>query len=58
MTGNISMSFWQMVKDAESFGEESELEVLTRKPIVAEPEELFINPRARSAKLRAAKKVI
>ncbi len=46
------------LKDAESYGEESELEVLTRKPIVAEPEELFINPRARSAKLRAAKKVI
>ncbi len=42
------------LKEATSHGEESELTVLTKKPIVADTEELFINPRARSAKLRAA----
>ncbi len=42
------------LKEQSSYGEESELTVLTKKPIVAENEELFINPRARSAKLRAA----
>ena len=35
-------------------GEESRLEVETKKPITADPQELFINPRARSAKLRVA----
>lgn len=44
------------MKKLSSFGEESKIEILTRKPIVAESEELFINPRARSAKLRAARK--
>ncbi len=44
------------LKEATSHGEESELTVLTKKPIVADTEELFINPRARSAKLRAAVK--
>ncbi len=44
------------LKAESSLGEESPLEVLTKKPITAENEELFINPRARSAKLRAAKK--
>ncbi len=39
-----------------SMGEESALEVITKKPITAETEELFINPRARSAKLRAARR--
>lgn len=37
-------------------GEESELVLLTKKPITAGDQELFINPRARSAKLRAARK--
>lgn len=41
-------------KEQSSFGEESELKILTKSPIVAGNEELFINPRARSAKLRAA----
>ncbi len=44
------------LKEVSGFGEESELTVLTKKPIVAENEELFINPRARSAKLRVARK--
>lgn len=35
-------------------GMESQIRILTKKPITAEDEELFINPRARSAKLRAA----
>ena len=39
-----------------SHGEESTLTILTKKPIVAENQELVINPRARSAKLRVAKK--
>lgn len=43
-------------KEASSHGEESELEILTKKPIVAENQELVINPRARSAKLRVAKR--
>ncbi len=35
-----------------------EAEILTRKPIRPSPEEISENPRARSAKLRAARKVI
>ena len=41
-------------KEAASHGEESELSLDTKKPIVAGPSELVINPRARSAKLRVA----
>ena len=40
-----------------SFGEESELRIITKKPLIAEANELVINPRARSAKLRAAVKL-
>ena len=43
-------------RDASSLGEESELEIINRKPIIAENMELVINPRARSAKLRLAKR--
>ena len=43
-------------KDASSYGEESLLTVVTKKPIVADQNELVINPRARSAKLRIAKR--
>lgn len=43
-------------KEASSLGEESPLEILNKKPIVAESEELVINPRSRSAKLRIARK--
>jgi 16S rRNA (cytosine1402-N4)-methyltransferase len=41
-------------KEASSHGEESELTILTKKPIVADTDELVINPRARSSKLRVA----
>ena len=37
-----------------SLGEESKLKVESKKPITADKMELFINPRARSAKLRLA----
>ena len=43
-------------KEASSYGEESDLTIITKKPIVAGPQELVINPRARSAKLRVAKR--
>jgi 16S rRNA (cytosine1402-N4)-methyltransferase len=43
-------------KEASSYGEESDLEIVTRKPIIADPQEIVINPRARSAKLRVAKR--
>ena len=43
-------------KSASSLGEESPLEIINKKPIVAESEELVINPRSRSAKLRLARK--
>lgn len=43
-------------KEASSHGEESELSIITKKPIVAEKSEIVINPRARSAKLRVAKR--
>lgn len=46
----------EFLKAESSRGEESSLAILTKKPITAEKMELFINPRARSAKLRAAKK--
>ena len=42
------------MREASGYGEESEIRILTKKPITAEMQELFINPRARSAKLRAA----
>lgn len=45
------------LKGETEHGEESEIEIITKKPIVAEEMELFINPRARSAKLRAARKM-
>ena len=42
------------LKEETSLGEESRLRVENKKPITAGSEELFINPRARSAKLRVA----
>ena len=43
-------------KEASSFGEESELDIINKNPITAGENELVNNPRARSAKLRAARK--
>ena len=42
----------RLVKRA--FGDTPSLEIVTKRPLVAGEEELKINPRARSAKLRAA----
>jgi 16S rRNA (cytosine1402-N4)-methyltransferase len=44
---------------AETAGEryDAELRLLTKRPITASPQELVFNPRARSAKLRAAVKI-
>lgn len=39
------------------FAENPSLEVLTNKPIMASDQEVKLNPRARSAKLRVAKKI-
>ncbi|WP_435021090.1 16S rRNA (cytosine(1402)-N(4))-methyltransferase RsmH [Tundrisphaera sp. TA3] len=39
-----------------AFRDNAELDVLTRKPVMASEEELAINPRARSAKLRVAQR--
>lgn len=51
----------RLVKDffneASDRGIESELKVLTRRPVVADAAELVNNPRARSAKLRVAVKL-
>ena len=41
-------------KEASSYGEESLLTIVNKKPIIAESQELVINPRSRSAKLRVA----
>ena len=45
------------LKDESSKGFESTLKILTKKPIVADNTEIVNNPRARSAKLRAAEKI-
>ncbi len=48
----------RLVKDAfRDAGQKKQLEVLTKKPVVAGEEEQRRNPRSRSAKLRAARKV-
>jgi len=41
----------------ESVGYEARLKLLTKKPITADRQELVLNPRARSAKLRVAVKI-
>ena len=41
-----------------AFRDDPRLNVLTRKPVTATPEELQSNPRARSAKLRAAERCL
>lgn len=44
-------------KEASANGIESELKIITKKPIVADKIESVNNPRARSAKLRVAEKI-
>lgn len=39
-------------------GKKQEIEILTKKPVVAGPKEMLINSRSRSAKLRVARKII
>lgn len=46
----------QYFKQASEYGEESELTILTKTPVVAGDVELLSNPRSRSAKLRAARR--
>ena len=46
----------QYFREESSYGEESELMILTKTPVVASAVELVSNPRSRSAKLRAAKR--
>ena len=46
----------EYLKESSSHGEESELSIITKKPIVAAKTELDINPRAQSAKFRAARR--
>jgi 16S rRNA (cytosine1402-N4)-methyltransferase len=48
----------RLVKDAfREAGRNKELEVLTKKPVVAVEQEQLRNPRSRSAKMRAAEKI-
>ena len=44
-------------KEATAYGEESELRLVNKKPIIAEENEVVINPRSRSAKLRVAERI-
>ena len=46
----------QFLKEKSGFGEESELIILNKNPVTAGIDELVINPRARSAKLRVAER--
>jgi 16S rRNA (cytosine1402-N4)-methyltransferase len=47
----------QALADAAGEGYDAELKLLTKKPVSASPTEIVHNPRARSAKLRAAAKI-
>ncbi|OVE79390.1 16S rRNA (cytosine(1402)-N(4))-methyltransferase, partial [bacterium G20] len=47
----------QTLKDAAGQGYEAEVYLLNKKPITAHPDEIVLNPRARSAKLRAVAKI-
>ena len=46
----------QYFREASEHGEESELEIITKRPVVAGQVELLSNSRSRSAKLRAARR--
>ncbi len=47
----------QALQDVASNGYDAELKLLTKSPAQASPDEIVFNPRARSAKLRAAVKI-
>lgn len=47
----------QAFKEASGDRYDAELQVLTKSPVTASPQEIVFNPRARSAKLRAAVKI-
>ena len=47
----------QAFKEAAEEGYEAEIQLLTKKPITAQNDEIVLNPRARSAKLRAVVKI-
>ena len=44
-------------KEESSFGEESKFQLITKTPKIAAESELITNPRSRSAKLRAARRI-
>jgi 16S rRNA (cytosine1402-N4)-methyltransferase len=47
----------RLVKDAfKEFKDAKSFEILTKKPVIAEEQEMLRNPRSRSAKLRAAER--
>lgn len=47
----------QSFAEALAQGYEAEITALTKKPVTAQPSEIVLNPRARSAKLRAVAKI-
>ena len=47
----------QSFAEALGQGYETEVTALTKKPVTAQPNEIVLNPRARSAKLRAVVKI-
>jgi 16S rRNA (cytosine1402-N4)-methyltransferase len=47
----------QALQDVAGNGYDAELQLLTKSPVIAAPNEIVFNPRARSAKLRAAVKI-
>ncbi len=47
----------QIFSEYGQVGYDADIQILTKRPVVASPNELVFNPRARSAKLRAAAKI-